>query len=264
MWCTRWFLPLFLLPLPTAPPFFLILLVVSLTVHAKPCFYCIVLLGTLFISTCYWQPLPLETPLSRPWSDNITTFGDALNDSLISSGYWLSKYAQPLPSVIHPVDRCWCDFAAGTFFEPFNTTNWEILSVKRVKEGLQRRVRSEEEKESLEAEEVVQVTKPDEQATETEKEMPRTVSPYTTALSRASSMWGRNSNGTISVTGSIHSHVLKALEFLGSSRHKSRSDEVQHPSRPENSTSLRPFRKEYNLQPYGVGIVIDFNWSGRK
>jgi len=34
--CTRWFLPLLLLPLPTAPPFFLVLFLLSLTMHAKP------------------------------------------------------------------------------------------------------------------------------------------------------------------------------------------------------------------------------------
>jgi len=34
--CTRWFLPLLLLPLPTASPFFLVLFLISLTMHAKP------------------------------------------------------------------------------------------------------------------------------------------------------------------------------------------------------------------------------------
>lgn len=34
--CTRWFLPLLLLPLPTAPPYFLVLFLFSLTMHAKP------------------------------------------------------------------------------------------------------------------------------------------------------------------------------------------------------------------------------------
>lgn len=34
--CTRWYLPLLLLPLPTAPPYFLLLFLVSITIHAKP------------------------------------------------------------------------------------------------------------------------------------------------------------------------------------------------------------------------------------
>ncbi|KAH0838667.1 hypothetical protein J3R83DRAFT_6994 [Lanmaoa asiatica] len=34
--CTRWFLPLLLLPLPTAPPYFLVLFLLTLALHARP------------------------------------------------------------------------------------------------------------------------------------------------------------------------------------------------------------------------------------
>ena len=130
MWCTRWFLPLLLLPLPTAPPYFLILFLFSLTLHAKPCFYCIVLLSTLFISSCYWQPFPLDTQLSVPWADNITTFAEALTSALPSN------YTQPLPVVIRPVDRCWCDLSSGGLFKPFNVSHWEHQSVMKLKAEL--------------------------------------------------------------------------------------------------------------------------------
>lgn len=83
--CTRWFIPLLLLPLPAAPPYFLLVYLLTLTLHARPwydslflhfptlfdffdSFYCIILLTALFISSCYWQPIPTNSPLSNPIS----------------------------------------------------------------------------------------------------------------------------------------------------------------------------------------------------
>lgn len=34
--CTRWFIPLLILPLPSSPPYFLILFLVSMIIHARP------------------------------------------------------------------------------------------------------------------------------------------------------------------------------------------------------------------------------------
>lgn len=94
-------------------------------------FYCIVLLATLFVSSCYWQPFPLDTPLSAPWAENITTFAEALNSTLSSN------YTGPIPPVIRAVDRCWCDIARGGFFVPFNVSEWERASVLRLKDKLE-------------------------------------------------------------------------------------------------------------------------------
>jgi len=138
MWCTRWFLPLILLPLPTAPPFLLILFLFSLTMHARPCFYCIVLLTALFVSSCYWQPLPLDSPLSIPWSENITTFSDALNASIP-----LSASPSHKPAIIKLVDRCWCDLTFGELFEPFNVKRWEAKSLDRLRAEMERERESE-------------------------------------------------------------------------------------------------------------------------
>ena len=94
-------------------------------------FYCIVLLSTLFVTSCYWHPFPLDTPLSVPWSANITSFADALNASLPSN------FSYSRPAVIRAVDRCWCDFSAG-LFDPFNVSHWEYLTVTRLKNELER------------------------------------------------------------------------------------------------------------------------------
>lgn len=120
------------------------------------------LLTTLFISSCYWQPFPLDSPLATPWSENITTFAEALNATL------MPNYSQPLPNVIRAADRCWCDFSAGGLFEPFNISRWEHVSVERLREQLERQERQE----------VQAVPTPTE--SESRTEMPRTATPTTT------------------------------------------------------------------------------------
>ncbi|KAF9020338.1 hypothetical protein BDZ89DRAFT_991983 [Hymenopellis radicata] len=136
MWCTRWFLPLLLLPLPTAPPYFLLLFIFSLTMHAKPCFYCIVLISSIFVSSCYWQPFSLDTSLATPWSENVTTYGEALLWSLPPD---IANNTESLPTSIRAADRCWCDMSSGSFFEPFNVTRWEHNTVNRMREDLEKR-----------------------------------------------------------------------------------------------------------------------------
>ncbi|EXX74071.1 hypothetical protein RhiirA5_414661 [Rhizophagus irregularis] len=54
MYCMRWFIPLLLLPFPNAPPFFVLIFLVSYFLHQRPCVYCTILLLALFSSTCYW------------------------------------------------------------------------------------------------------------------------------------------------------------------------------------------------------------------
>jgi len=130
MWCTRWFVPLLVLPIPSASPFFLLVLLVSLTVHARPCFYCIVLLTALFLSSCHWSPVPLSAPLSYPFPPqwgNATTFGEALEYSVLAPQLPEDRK----PSTIRLIDRCWCDPALSRLFEPFDVRQWELASIRR-------------------------------------------------------------------------------------------------------------------------------------
>ncbi|KAK7029682.1 hypothetical protein VNI00_014380 [Paramarasmius palmivorus] len=203
------------------------------------------------------MPLPLDTSLSRPWSDSITTYAEAINETLRASGYWDMKYAQhqSVPEVIHPVDRCWCDFASGTFFEPFNTTEWEVLSVNRVKEGMMRRAKYAEdlEKKKEVKEEGMELEEP--------TDMPRTVSPYTPSPS--ASTWGRATNATSISIGGIRSSLWKAFESWKFAPRNAQSDEqVRTVSQNTSNHACQSLlRKEYDLRPYGVGIVVDFSWS---
>ena len=94
-------------------------------------FYCMLLLTAMFVSTCYWPPLPIDTPLVRPWAENVTTFADGLR--VLMPNVPVEK----IPTTIPIADRCWCDLSGG-FFNPINTTKWEELSVARLRSSIER------------------------------------------------------------------------------------------------------------------------------
>ncbi|GLB36556.1 hypothetical protein LshimejAT787_0308440 [Lyophyllum shimeji] len=260
MWCTRWFLPLLLLPLPTAPPYFLLLFLFSLTMHAKPCFYCIVLLTTLFVSSCYWQPFPLDSPLSTPWAENITTFADALNATLAPN------YSKPLPGVMRTVERCWCDFSAGGFFEPFNVTHWEYMSVQRLKDDLERPQKMEEaalkQKENFKTAQASPVPTPvpasldslmpRTAAAEPAKSMPRTTAPESPSPSTAPKS---GDPGSPSPPPSPPPDPFAPRPSASDAA----VTPIRSPLHVEGNLPL--FRKEYDLRPYGLGMLIDFGWT---
>ncbi|KAJ6569630.1 hypothetical protein B0H19DRAFT_1219467 [Mycena capillaripes] len=247
MWCTRWFLPLLLLPLPIAPPYFLVLFLLSLFIQAKPCFYCIVVLVTLFFSSCYWQPFPIDSPLSTPWADNITTFAEALNATLST------PYNKPIPPVMSTLDRCWCDFWGGGFFDPYNVSQWERSSVLKLAEELER-----ERKAELAAEQASADEKMEDMPTATEVEtMPRTAAPVPSASVRldshirgvAANMWSL-----------VVPYIRSARAIAESTQSLFKMDNVTAPEPPPEE-SLPALRREYDLRPYGLGVVVDFGWT---
>ncbi|KAA1468369.1 hypothetical protein DENSPDRAFT_833639 [Dentipellis sp. KUC8613] len=298
MWCTRWFIPLLILPLPTAPPFFLLLFIFSLTLHARPCFYCVTLLTALFISSCYWQPIPLDSALSHPWSENITTFADALSSSL----------DRPLKdeeraTVLRLSDRCWCDMSPGVF-GPFDLPKWERASVKQLKDKIEReervarelaeaQARAEAEAEAeaqAQAETVeksedgaVETTLPaaeetHEEAAETHKSEP---SPKRKGLfSRRTWFTPRSPDDAppppVPEPENFSSEV-PPLETPQSEAPAPTPDTNAQEQTPANSTDSgraqpsasekpRPWRelpllrKEYDLKAFGFDMVVDFGW----
>ncbi|KAJ7151557.1 hypothetical protein C8R46DRAFT_487714 [Mycena filopes] len=244
MWCTRWFLPLLLLPLPTAPPYFLVLFLLSLFIQAKPCFYCIVVLVTLFFSSCYWQPFPIDGPLSVPWSDNITTFAQALNATLAA------PYDRPLPPVMSTLDRCWCDFWGGGFFDPYDVSRWERSSVQKLADDLERERRAElagpapqEKLQEIAA------------ACEVEP-MPRTAAPpEPTSVRRELHVRGVAAN----MWSLVQPYIRSARAMAELSAFK--AENVTAPEQPVEK-SLPLLRWEYDLdRTYGLGLVVDFGWT---
>ncbi|GAA95877.1 uncharacterized protein L969DRAFT_104171 [Mixia osmundae IAM 14324] len=56
MWCLRYFLVLIVfLPFPSTPPLFLLLIIATLALHYRPCFYCTLLMLGLMASSCHWH-----------------------------------------------------------------------------------------------------------------------------------------------------------------------------------------------------------------
>ncbi|KAL1952285.1 hypothetical protein VTO73DRAFT_1434 [Trametes versicolor] len=245
MWCTRWYLPLLLLPFPIASPFYLILWIFSITMHARPCFYCMALLSTMYISLCYWPPVPIDTPLVRPWAVNITTFADAL------------RYRMPdlplekIPSMIPIEEHCWCDISNGAF-TPANLTKWEEASVNRLAENLESVMATEKEAERRR------------QCEGTDGEAGTNGTSCDHELQNTPSRKRRRRRFPI----------LNLLELLGPSPfHKTSprpaNDTIPSPQeREETSNSQQAsvrlpwFRREYDLRSFGFAMVLDFGWPG--
>ncbi|KAF7319936.1 hypothetical protein MKEN_00777200 [Mycena kentingensis (nom. inval.)] len=253
VWCTRWYLGLLLLPLPTAPPYFLTLFLAALFIQAKPwcgafnregsplivlcSFYCIVLLIALFFSSCYWQPFPTSTTLSTPWTENVTTFAEALNRSLPST------YEGPLPPLVRTLDRCWCDIWTGGFFEPYNVTRWEESSILKLATELEAAQKKTEDVPAVSETETRTATAP---ATNAEAESSLVPSIPKTAVSQFP----------------IRTTLARAKEVVhGLWKH------VHWPRRepvlvviPEPPEKLPLLRSEYDLRPYGLELILDFSW----
>lgn len=216
-------------------------------------FYCIVLLTTLFVSSCYWQPFPLDNPLAAPWSENITTFADALKASLPAN----YNPGPAFPSVMRAVDRCWCEFT-GSFFEPFNVSHWEYLSVLKVSQDLQRRHKA-----------VVP---------------PKTVSISTQETSSPVYVANKDSQDS-TVSDTFWNFLFFPFSLQTPNRIDSSSisqdillPEVSIPNDPSTGASRTSLEssmsmpgifptdnnvspgKEYDLRPYGLGLVIDLGW----
>ena len=104
-----------------------------------------VLLAALLTSSCYWQPLPLDAPLTVPFNGS-STFGEALAAANLS----LSEPVDvPTPQTVKLLDRCWCSLQNGRFFEPFDVSKWERWSVDWTLRELKAKKDKEREEELL-------------------------------------------------------------------------------------------------------------------
>lgn len=195
----------------------------------------------MFLSSCYWPPVPLETSLSTPWSSNITTFSDALL-SIVPD-----VPPELMPTEIPIVEHCWCDITSGKFFEPFNFTQWEVNSVQRLKEEVVRRIR--------ERGKIATSGRSTDGAIglrESEKQ-------EHSAMSRLTSMWGTVWQFTRTPQPEPSTNASSTISTNG------RDGQRENLNSSSTSPILLPrpsfFRKEYDLRPYGFGMVVDFGWA---
>ncbi|KAL5495817.1 hypothetical protein ACEPAI_1281 [Sanghuangporus weigelae] len=274
--CTRWFLPPVILPLPTAPPYFLAVFLISMFLHARPCFYCMMLLTAPFTSSCYWQAVPIDSPLSRPVG-SATTFREAIlaNSSLLdtsalksqdpSSSLSANLELKPLngstkldgllPPAIQPLDRCWCNiFSRSGLFEPTDVSRWEMENVLVARNAIEIRAKNAAERNS-------ECLSGGEESTEEVG----------------------TSEGPTSVDGNVEdadggsSFSLRGLRELLSEPTLTPFEEPDvhesHHTDPEASPitdfsisptptrRLKLLRPYYDLRPYGIDITLDFHWD---
>jgi len=88
--------------------------------------HCIIVLATLFVTSCYWSAVPANTISPKVF--------DRLNITLTNSTdhQWVPfnatrefKWDQP----IQLLSRCWCDFTRTPFFDNLDVQAWEKGSV---------------------------------------------------------------------------------------------------------------------------------------
>ena len=121
MYCLRWWLPIFILPFPAAPPAFLILFLVSYALSTRPCPYCGAIVLGLVLSSCYFttphEPKSLTIP--DAWVHTRVGFGFSrfLDWIMSSPSPGASQHIPPSSSC----STCWTDLGVGQgrgFFVP--------------------------------------------------------------------------------------------------------------------------------------------------
>lgn len=264
--CTRWFLPLLLLPLPTAPPYFLVLFLLTLALHARPwsvpshylavrcsrvpSFYCIILLAALFLSSCYWQSFPLDANLSVPWADNITTFSEALNATMPPHLNTLHSIAP----IVRVADRCWCDFASG-LFEPYDVQKWERDSIQRAVAHIEKQWKQSLESDSdLSANATVtaEPTQHELQRTSTTPKVPSTRNKTFSSILRSFFNIRSNKSEPYPISTPI-------------------ADTITLPETPTEPSAVAPSIPaepllapgQFDMRPFGFELIFDFRWSRR-
>ena len=226
-----------------------------------------VLLTAMFMSTCYWPPVPIQTPLVRPWSENVTTFEDALHMMMPNLPQ------EKVPSTIPVADRCWCDVSNG-FFSPFNATKWEEQSVLHVKETLEkemameRRAREKAECEAAAGEEVAELAACQVTAEQPVSPVPNPTPTFT--LFRLTPpeqyIWDVFQALLPRPTPTPPTpSPATSLEGLTASGEPSPKLELAMPESPQavpegSSVRWSWLRREYDLRRFGFAMVVDFGW----
>jgi hypothetical protein len=154
-------------------------------------------------------------------------------------------------TVMKLMDRCWCDFSSGSFFDPFNVTRWELASVKRFTKELvleRERAKAKEREREAKGNEVELEPGSDSAssgfAAPTPPPAPR---PSATASSEKD-----NKKSPFEV---LRSAFWRAPSIVSISNPPSLSDApLQEERRP-----VAP--GEFDLEPYGFDLVLDFRWT---
>jgi hypothetical protein len=210
--------------------------IIASSIYLTSCsFYCIILLTALFLSSCYWQPTPLDSSLSSSWATN-ATFAAVLTAALSPS------VTAPLPAVIRLADRCWCDVSSSRLFEPFDIARWERTSIEQLKEEIERDAAS--------AERLSSAVGRNSSATNGTRSI----------VESQLSISEPPSHTPVPSTSPQPSSVNTPAEK--SSTHRSSAEPPLSNGPPVvPNVDLPLFRRKYDLRPYGFSMILDFGWT---
>ena len=241
-------------------------------------FYCMVLLAALFTSTCYWQPLPIDTPLSYP-NGNMTTFRDVMLANLSAS----IDQEVALPPFVQLSDRCWCDTSGLEGWETKSALRSlrdheaELKRSKKAKEAKEQEVghdsgplasassgiQSREggkalgnyvEQDHFSFRRLRNFVFPTSSATAKY----RLVSP-TMPVSTSTAPTELDADSTSKVNPS-EQRSLQSDNFTADAA-SAEPEQLPSNSSPRPQTMQKFFRSFYDLRPYGLDMTIDFSWS---
>ncbi len=273
--CTRWYLPLLLLPLPHRAPL-LSPPLSRLHHHTREALVCPVFFGRLlltfivvFTASSYSRRFLSRHAIGNRSPSTHRSARLGLRTSPPSPPHsmptLMANYSRPLPPVIRAVDRCWCDLGAGGLFEPYNISQWEHNTVRRLVKDLERDARIEDARLQKEHE----ARKREERDTFflTKFEDDEAATPQTSVESPAAALgfWARlklltDKAITPSFSMSIPPPPPPSISTVVPEPPAQESKKMIPPQAPTHvQDSL--IRTEYDLRPYGLGMIVDLRWA---
>lgn len=228
-------------------------------------FYCIILLTALFTSSCYWQPVPTDAIIGSIFPNG------SVDDTRfhVLSGNISQEASDPwiIPKLTLLNDRCWCDLSGTSLFKPFNTTRWQLDSFART--VVASNTQAKQLRDADESEPVPESTEP----------IPATPQSEDSATSSSNKKWivGIVSSNieTFPSSLSLSKWLLRpfaAFKSRNSTTNVSSIDVDQTPERlppveistptpdPSTKTFAHIIRSTYDLRPYGMDLIVDFQW----
>jgi hypothetical protein len=149
-------------------------------------------------------------------------------------------------TVLKLMDRCWCDFSSGSFFEPFNVSRWELASVRRFKKELVlERERAKEKAREREMKENGVEPEPESSGETTGFPAP-TPPPAPRSISSEKEKIGFKLFRTAFWRAPSNASIPNPLPSEAALQEEER----------------RPIASgEFDLEPYGFDLVLDFRWT---
>jgi hypothetical protein len=228
------------------------------------------LLSIAFFTSSYWQPVSLSTPLSAldstDSSSNLTTFRDALLTSLAERPELLASFVASLNASngseprVPLLQRGWLNLPRDrSIFSPFNVTHWELQSVEAFAAQLKREA-AQERSGSSETDDVPDPAEGGDagNAGAADDSVPPE---RTDALYR----WTQHFMLPAFQHWTADMTRRAPAPSPGASPDADGQPSPESPPAPDTEEVARKtlpwLRREYDLKPYGIDVILDFGWA---